>query len=227
MKIKKSKKANLENKKSIFFQIGLIVSLAVVLYAFEWETPMDNNSLDLASNRIIEMEEMIDITVHEKVKPKAPEPIVIKPIEIVDDNAEIDDDIEITSEVTDDTYNDPNAFVPDEPDPEPEESHIHVIVEYMPEFPGGNIAMYKFLSENMKYPAIAREANITGTVYVNFIVWKDGSIRNAFVQRGIGGGCDEEALRVVNLMPKWRPGIQLTEKVNVQMMLPVKFELVN
>jgi len=77
----------------------------------------------------------------------------------------------------------------------------------------------------MKYPTRAREAGIEGTVHVSFVVWNDGSIRNTSILRGIGGGCDEEAIRVVNLMPKWKPGIQLTKKVNVQMSLPVKFVL--
>ncbi len=225
MKVKKSKKANLENKRFIFFQMGLIIVLSATLYAFEWNKPMDKNVDLLADNRMVEMEEMIDITVQKQKKPELPKPDVIKPIEIVDDDTEIEDDIEISSEVTDETENDPNTFVPDEPDDDPDEDPIVTIVEHMPEFPGGYTEMYKFLGANMKYPTRAREAGIEGTVHVSFVVWNDGSIRNTSILRGIGGGCDEEAIRVVNLMPKWKPGIQLTKKVNVQMSLPVKFVL--
>ena len=85
--------------------------------------------------------------------------------------------------------------------------------------------MYDFLYDRIKYPEIARELGIQGTVYVKFVVWNDGSIRNIQLLRGIGGGCDEEALRIVKLMPKWKPGLQRTLPVNVQMVLPVKFVL--
>jgi len=85
--------------------------------------------------------------------------------------------------------------------------------------------MRKFLGNNIKYPKSAIEADITGTVYIEFIVWNDGSIRNVSVKRGIGGGCDEEAIRIVMMMPKWIPGLQRTKPVNVQMILPVTFKL--
>ena len=98
-------------------------------------------------------------------------------------------------------------------------------VEQRPEFPNGEAAMFKFLRDNIKYPAIARENNIEGTAYVGFVVNTDGSIQDVTIKRGVGGGCSEEALRVVNMMPKWSPGRQQGRPVRVAYTLPVKFRL--
>jgi len=102
---------------------------------------------------------------------------------------------------------------------------VFTIVELMPVFPGGEKSMYKWLIENLKYPQIAREAGIQGTVYINFVIEKDGSISNVNCLRAIGGGCDEEAMRVVKSMPKWEPGKQKGEPARVYFNLPVKFIL--
>lgn len=102
---------------------------------------------------------------------------------------------------------------------------VFVLVETMPEFPGGENAMYKYLVDNLKYPEQAKKEKITGKVYISFVVERDGSISNAEVLRGIGGGCDEEALRVVRNMPKWKPGTQRNKPVRVQYTLPLNFKL--
>lgn len=96
-------------------------------------------------------------------------------------------------------------------------------VEQMPAFPGGTEAMYAFISRNMRYPAVARENNISGTVVLQFVISKEGEILQARVIRKIGGGCDEEALRVVNMMPRWKPGVHNGRNVPVTLTLPVKF----
>jgi len=101
------------------------------------------------------------------------------------------------------------------------------IVEQMPEYPGGIDALSKFLKDNIKYPEYAREAGIEGTVYVTFVVTKSGEISSVKMLRGIGGGCDEEAIRVVSAMNAWIPGEQKGEKVSVQYCLPIKFTLVD
>ena len=93
------------------------------------------------------------------------------------------------------------------------------------EFPGGDDALYDFIAKNLKYPQVAKDSNIQGTVFVQFVVEKDGSITNAKVLRDIGGGCGEEALRVVKMMPKWKPGEIRGTKYRVQCTLPVPFEL--
>lgn len=101
---------------------------------------------------------------------------------------------------------------------------IYSAVEEMPEFPGGKDALLKFLSDNIKYPEAARKAGIQGMVYVTFVVKKDGTIEGTRVMRGIGSGCDEEALRVVKMM-KFKPGKQNGKPVDVQFNLPIKFAL--
>lgn len=102
---------------------------------------------------------------------------------------------------------------------------VFQVVEVDPEFPGGMEALIKYLSENIKYPEQAKKDKIQGKVYISFVVEKDGSVADAKVLRGIGGGCDEEALRVVNAMPKWTPGKQRNTPVRVQFNLPVAFKL--
>lgn len=99
------------------------------------------------------------------------------------------------------------------------------IVEQMPEFPGGDDALMSYLSKNIKYPAYAQENDITGTVLVNFVVNEDGSVTQAKITKGIKGGCDEEALRVVRNMPRWRPGKQGGQAVRVYFDVPVNFQL--
>lgn len=102
---------------------------------------------------------------------------------------------------------------------------VFQVVEVDPEFPGGMEALTKYLSENIKYPEQAKKDKIQGKVYISFVVEKDGSVADAKVLRGIGGGCDEEALRVVNAMPKWTPGKQRNTPVRVQFNLPIVFKL--
>ena len=99
------------------------------------------------------------------------------------------------------------------------------VIEEQPAFPGGEVALFKYLGENIKYPVKAREKNIQGTVYVRFTIDKDGSVVDVSIKRGIGGGCDEEALKAVNAMPKWKPGTQQGDPVKVKYTMPVKFGL--
>jgi len=106
-----------------------------------------------------------------------------------------------------------------------EEAEIFTVVESMPEFPGGPAKMMEYIAKNIKYPAMARESGIQGRVFVNFVVEPNGSVSNVKILRGIGGGCDEEAVRVVEAMPKWTPGRQRGKAVRVSFNLPVRFTL--
>jgi TonB family protein len=108
---------------------------------------------------------------------------------------------------------------------EPNDSEVFIVVEDAPQFPGGDEARMKFLAENIRYPAEARDLNIQGTVFVSFVVEKNGRVSNIEVIRGIGGGCDDEVVRVVEKMPKWIPGKQDGEPVRVQFTMPVRFSL--
>jgi len=106
-----------------------------------------------------------------------------------------------------------------------EEPEIFTIVEQMPSFPGGDEAMMKYIYGNIKYPAMARENDISGLCVVSFVVMEDGSIESIEVKRDIGGGCGDEAKRVVLSMPKWEPGKQRGKAVRVAYNLPVRFKL--
>jgi TonB family protein len=107
----------------------------------------------------------------------------------------------------------------------PSNDSIYQIVDEMPQFPGGEAAMMKFVASNVKYPQEARDKEIDGRVFISFVVEKDGSVSNVKVMRGIGGGCDEEAVRVVSAMPKWKPGIKDGKPVRVSYMMPLTFKL--
>jgi len=113
---------------------------------------------------------------------------------------------------------------PEEP-VDPDAGKVFTYVEEQPTFPGGESAMYEYLQKNIKYPPLARENGITGRVFLTFIVGPDGDIRDVKVLRGIGAGCDEEAMRVVKTMPKWKPGKQNGRSVNVQFNMPINFTL--
>lgn len=114
----------------------------------------------------------------------------------------------------------PKAISQDDP-----EQLIFTVVEDMPEYPGGKKAMYTYLGQNIKYPAKAMQDSVEGTVFVTFVIKNDGSVSNVRLLRGIGSGCDEEAMRVVEGMPNWKPGKQRGKTVNVQYNLPIKFTL--
>ena len=107
----------------------------------------------------------------------------------------------------------------------PDNDSVFQIVEQMPEFPGGAEAMMKSIAGNVKYPEAAIDKNIEGRVFVSFVVEKDGSVSNVKVLRGIGGGCDEEAVRVISSMPKWKPGMHRGEPVRVSYQIPIWFKL--
>ena len=225
MEEKKSPKADLENKKLMFMQIGLIISLIVAWLAFEYKS-YDKREIDpslLRQTEVVE-EEMVEITKQEEVKPQPVEmPKQTTQLEIVDDDVEVED-IEINVET--DQNEVIEEYVPVEVEEEEVvEAEVFTIVEQMPSFPGGDAKMYEYLGKNIKYPQIARETGIQGRVFVNFVVEPDGSVSNVTVLRGIGGGCDEEAMRVVKNMPKWKPGKQRGKPVRVQYMLPVNFRL--
>ena len=104
-------------------------------------------------------------------------------------------------------------------------NQIFDIVEVVPEFPGGDVALIKFLSDNIAYPELAKEEGHQGRVYIQFVVWKDGSVRDVNVVKGAHSSLDKEAIRVVNLMPKWKPGIQRGKPVNCRFTLPIKFKI--
>lgn len=228
MILKKTENANMENKRTIFLEVGLVIAMLFVLLAFNWKT-YDRQLIQIyqksGDNTLIEM---VPITVQKQPElPKVPKPTVVYTINIVDDETLVDEDYVINADIdpTDSVpvYTPMPAMKDEEEDNTQEE--IFKVVESMPVFPGGEKALYAFLQNNMTYPAMAKEAAISGKVYVTFVVEKDGSITEVRLLRGIGGGCDEEALRVVKNMPDWTPGRQRNIPVRVQFILDVKFTL--
>ena len=222
MKSKKNSEVDIERKKPLLFHIGLVVSLAVVLIAFEWKT-FDRTQSTLGQLKVdLEEEEMIPITKQEPPPPPPQPPPQTTIIEIVEDDEEIEEELEIMdTEIDENTEIDIVEFVEEVV----EEPEIFTIVEEMPSFPGGEAELFKYLGSNIKYPAMARDAGIQGIVYVTFVVKEDGKISDVRVLRGVGGGCDEEAVRVVEKMPSWKPGKQRGKSVRVQYNLPIRFTL--
>jgi protein TonB len=223
MQLKKSPEADLENKKNVYFLIGLLMSLGVVLVAFEW-TQYEGDVGSLGELQIeLEEEEMIPIT-QQQPPPPPPPPPQTTIIEIVEDDEELEEELEI-----EDTEADEDEIIEfvDMPEEVAEEPQIFTIVEENPEFPGGETALFRYLGENTKYPAIAKDAGITGVVYVQFVVMEDGSIdpNNITILRGVHPALDEEAKRVVKTMPNWKPGRQRGKAVRVYYKLPLRFIL--
>ncbi len=224
MEVRKTPKADLENKKGYFFEIGMILALLVVFGAFSLKSydKQTVNQLQVAMDDT--PEEIIPITEQKVKPPPPPPPRQVTQIKIVDDDVDVEDDLDIDVEADDATEFE-EYVPPEEEEEEVEEQQIFQVVENMPEFPGGRAALMKYLATNIKYPPYAKEAGIQGRVFINFVVEKDGSITAVKVLRGIGGGCDEEAIRVVKNMPKWSPGMQRGKPVRVSFNLPVKFTL--
>ncbi len=224
MEPKKTKKADLERKRTLFFEIGMVAVLAIVLVAFEWKT-YEKIEYNLGEQTVEKIEEeMIPVT-RQQEKPPPPPPPKTTEIEVVEDDEEIEEEIEIDAEADQETFVEEYVAPEIEEEEEVEELPIFTVVEEQPEFPGGFAALTKYLQSNIQYPQMAREVGVSGIVYVTFVVEPDGSITNVQLLRGIGSGCDEEALRVVKRMPNWKPGKQRGKSVRVQFNLPVKFTL--
>ncbi len=224
MEPKKTQKADLESKKRIFLQIGIVVALAATLVAFEWRQ-YERTTIDLGTLEIDFIEEEdIPITRQEQPPPPPP-PEPSQELIIVDDDVELEE--EFTIDVDADVFTEVQEFTPIviEEEEEVEEDVIFTVVEDQPQFPGGEEARQRFLEDNLRYPTMAREAGIQGTVFVTFVVETDGSVTDVRVLRGIGGGCDEEAVRVVEMMPRWEPGRQRGQPVRVQFNMPIRFRL--
>ncbi|MFO8055266.1 MAG: energy transducer TonB [Bacteroidales bacterium] len=223
MKTKKSPHANLENKRPFFLEIGLIIALASVLLAFEWKKPATIDNAFEQASRYKPEEDILIPNTHQKPPPPPKNNTQSFELDIVNDK------VEVTNELKFDVSADQNTVIDDFSPPhvpdKPVKEKLFIVVQEEPEFKGGPSALKKFLRENIEYPEQARRLGIEGTVHLSFIVDKDGSIRNATINRGVGGGCSEEALRLLRNMPRWKPGKQRGKAVPVKFNLPIKFKL--
>lgn len=223
MELKKNPKVDLNKKYGLFLNVGLTISLVLVIAAFEWPTFDDSGLVDLGKVND-DFEDIMEIPPTEQPPPPPPK-IQLPEIIEVPDEEEIEEEIELDLdvEVTEETVIEDVVFEPEEE----EVDQVFTIVEDQPEFPGGLQAFYKFVGDNMKYPSQARRMGIEGRVYVQFVVDKDGNVTEVEAVKGIGAGCDEEAARVLKMSPKFKPGKQRGRPVKVRMVLPIIFKLSN
>ena len=228
MEVKKSPKADLERGKTMGILMGMIVGLAVLFVGFEWSDREITIVQDQGVADII-AEEEVEITRPEDTPPPPPPPpapAIAEELNVVEDDVKLDD-VDIISSEDDASSAQVEAYTPPAVVEEEEESsqQIFTVVETMPEFPGGQMALLQYLSKSIKYPVIAQENGIQGRVSCSFVVNKDGSIVDAEVIRGVDPSLDKEALRVINSMPKWSPGKQRGKPVRVKYTVPVTFRL--
>ena len=224
MERKKSVKADLEWRKPAFFQVGLVVALLFVFISFELvgsrekETGGNNNDIEIPPDIVIIP------TAHDEAKPPPPLQPMVPVFVTVDNTFELPDFI---------VDADPNSGIlygevvdiPATEEEKPENDAPLIFVDVYPEYPGGDEARIKFLSENLVYPKIASDIGLEGRVFVRFVVEKDGSLTNFEIARGVAPVLDNEAMRVVKMMPNWTPGKQRSKTVRVQYQIPITFTL--
>lgn len=227
MEPKKSKSADLQNKSFLFFNVGLVVSLSLTIFAFNYKVYDKAEKLDL-DQKVAVIEDIVEPPVTDHQPPPPPQLTQPEVIEVPNDEV-IEEDIKINMDI--ETHID-ERMVEMAPvaapivEEEKEDPHqIFMVVEETAVPVGGLPAFYEYVKSNMKYPAPAKRMDIEGKVFVQFIVEKDGSITDVQTVKGIGGGCDEEAVRVVANSPKWKPAKQRARAVRQRMVLPITFML--
>ena len=222
MEPKKNPNFDLEKKRGLYLQVGLLISLLFVLGAFEFRSYEKDLSSLGDFNLEADWEEEIENTFREE-KPPPPPPPPPEEIIIVEDEVEIENEIEI-----EETESDEDLEIEEE---EEATDEIFMIVEDMPRFQGctddqcTQLKIMTYIAKNTKYPPIAKENNITGRVFISFVVDKTGTVSNVKVLRGVDKYLDAEAVRVVKSMPKFKPGKQRGKAVNVQYNVPINFKL--
>ena len=228
MEIKKSKGANLENHRLTYLLMGFVFALSAIYVCFEYT----DKEIEIYNNQtvaeIIEEDIQIDQTIQEETPPPPPEPEeipdVIEEIKVVEDDVKVEN-VDFNSE---DKKDEVVVFhempkVVDEPQEEVEE--VFIVVEEQAEYPGGQSALMKYFSDNIRYPVSASENGVQGRVICQFTVWKDGSISDIKILRSVHPALDNEAIRLIKGMPKWKPGKQLGKPVASRFTLPVLFRL--
>lgn len=228
MEKKKSERADLQNKKVLFMEIGCIIALALVYFGFEY-TSEEVRTVVLDDNSVItEIEDLIPITFETPPPPPAAPkiPVLSDQIDIVDDDIEIDDNMFLKLE------DDPGSGVEimdyiEVIDEVVEEEEIpFMLVEEKPTFQKGDANQFsKWVNQRLEYPEIAKENGVQGRVTLQFTIDKDGSLTKVKVVRGVDPSLDKEAVRVVSMSPKWEPGRQRDRAVPVTYTFPVIFKL--
>lgn len=225
MEIKKSRKADLENRRGIFLEIGLVIALAVVIGAFGC-TSRDRNveKIDMELGPI--ETDLVEITrpdqPQEQPQVKKVEMNVVSDVlQLVDNSAKTDTELSFV-----DFGADLEIAIAAPQEEEIVEEEIFVVAEEMPSFMGGDLTTFRnWVQERVKYPAIAQELGISGQVILQFVVEKDGSLTNIQVLRSPDSSLSDEAIRVLKTSPKWKPAMQRNKPVRLKYTLPVVFRI--
>jgi protein TonB len=218
MALRKTDKADLKQRYPLFVEIGMILTLSLLIVAFRLDMTANTDfDVGLTEQEVVQMEEILQTQQIEKPPPPPRPPV---PVEVPNDEILDDDDLDLDVSLDLDAAVDlppPPPPPADEEEPEPE---IFVIVEQMPELVGG----LGELQKKIRYPEIAKKAGVEGRVIVQFVVNEQGRVENPVVVRGIGAGCDEEAIKAVQ-DARFTPGKQRGSAVKVKMSLPITFKL--
>jgi len=224
MEAKKNPEIALKRTAGLFLNIGFVISMLLVIIAFEWKSYDDINLLELGQVE----DSFVEITEAPVTRQPPPPPLVAKQVEIIEipDEEEIVEEIEVNLdiEITEETIIEEIVF--EEPVKEEAIEEIFTIVEQYPSYDGGDIAFVKFVQKNLVYPEKARRMGLEGRVFIQFIVETDGSLTDFSILKGIMGGCNEEALRVMKESPRWLAGKQRGRSVRVQMIIPITFRFI-
>lgn len=225
MKNLKSQKSSLEKMRGIFFQSGLIIACGLILVAFEWTTPVIISELPRPDIVIDGDFDLPPITYREIEKPKVKHDFVKKTGTIIKVRKEpFVEPIDPTPEpIIEPVVFDPSWVTVEEPVVDKDVPTY--FFEHKPKFGENDGAIFKYLADNLKYPILAKESGIQGTVHLKFVVGKNGKVRDIEVVKGVNKLLDNEAVRVVKEMPNWSPGIQNGKPVSVYYSLPIKFTI--
>lgn len=239
MEQKKSPQADLEQQRTTGFLLGVILVLALLFVALEWnDIPSSDDDATLDLDELVREDEMIPMSIEEQLaqlEPDKSEPKEAEKLNIVDDNVEIlpqDEQIaEDEGEGEDETLlkelqeeEEPKALAPMGINPEDNPLQFR-LVEDLPQYPGGATEFMKWLTKNLQYPKVAQTRKTQGKVIAHFYVEKDGSITGLKIAQSLSKECDQEALRVLRMMPKWQPGVQNGKPCRTKVSIPIVFKL--
>jgi protein TonB len=226
MEAKKTPKADLNKSVGMFTNLGLAVAVGLTLAAFEYKS-YDDSALKDLGDAADNFEDILDVPITQQPPPPPPPPPMEQPvIQEIPDEVKIEEKIDVNFDVdVKETTVIKEVAIKEVVIEEEKADQIFDVVETQPNPPGGMSGWNKYLSDNLKYPTQARRMGVEGTVIVVFVINTDGSIQDVEVLRGIGGGCDEEAVKIVKAAPKWEPGKQRGKAVRTRMRLPIRFKL--
>jgi len=222
---KKTEKANLEKYRGLFLKVGFIIALGAIFLAFEWTSKAEKvESLGKVQDVNTE-EERIPIT-RQDIAPPPPPPQqqqVADILNMAEDDADIDEEADVADMESDESTQIDIQELPEDNTDKAEE--VFFVVEDMPKFPGGDLALKRWIANHVKYPAVARENDIQGKVFVRFVVTSSGKVDKVQIVRGVDPLLDAESIRVVKALPRWKPGYQRNKPVSVWYTVPINFKL--